>query len=129
MLKEKENKLSEMVSSIMENLGTVIDTNTVVGKPVCTMDGSTVIPISKVTIGFICGGGEYGDVKFMKYDEPFPFAGGNGAILSMKPSGFLVDHGQGLKFVNVANQPMDKLFDSASEFLLHLSKEKSEMDK
>ncbi len=126
MLKERENKLTDMVSSIMENLGTVIDTNTVVGKPVTTMDGSTIIPISKVTIGFVCGGGEYGDVKFMKYDEPFPFAGGNGAILSMKPTGFLVDRGQGLKFVNVTNQPMEKLFDSASEFLVNLSKNNGE---
>ena len=126
MLEEKENRLSEMVSCIMENLGTVLDTNTVVGKPVITMDGSTIIPISKVTVGFVCGGGEYGDVKFLKFDEPFPFAGGNGAILSMKPSGFLVDCGQGLKFVNATNQPVERLFDSASEFLINLSKEKGE---
>lgn len=122
MQKERENRLSKMLSDIIENLGAMVDANTIVGKPVITMDGSTIIPISKVTIGFVSGGGEYGDVKFMKYDEPFPFAGGNGAILSIKPNGFLVDYGQGLKFVDVSNQPMDKLFDSASEFLVNLSK-------
>ena len=123
--KSKNNKLTKMVSEIMDNLSSVIDTNSVIGKPLTTCDGSTVIPITKVTIGFISGGGEYGDVRFLKYDSEFPFAGGNGAILSMKPSGFLVDRGKGMEFVKVSDQPVDRLLDTATEFLSKIGEDKN----
>ena len=127
MLKEKNknNKLSKMISDIMDNLNAVIDTNSVVGKPLTTCDGSVIIPITKVTIGFISGGGEYGDVRFLKYDSEFPFAGGNGAILSMKPSGFLVDRGKGMEFIKVSDQPVDRLIDTATEFINKIGEDKS----
>ena len=125
---KKENKLNNMVSAILDNLGTVLDANTVVGKPVLTPDGETVIPISKVTIGFVSGGGEYGDVKFLKYDGEFPFAGGNGAILSVKPSGFLISKENGAKFYDVTASSADKLFDSAAEFLSGMAKNYDKKD-
>ncbi len=106
-----------MVDTAMKNLNSLIDVNSVVGKPITTMDGTVIIPVSKVTMGFMTGGGEYGDVKCLKYDEQYPFAGGSGAVLSLKPAGFLIDRGNGLKLVTVSDDPYDKLFDTAAEFI------------
>ena len=53
-------------------------TRTVVGDPVQTQDGSTVIPISKVSFGFAAGGGEYA-CSGMQAENELPFAGGAGA--------------------------------------------------
>ncbi len=126
MSKDKENKLDNMVNTAMRNLNDLIDVNTVVGKPITTMDGSIIIPISKVTMGFMTGGGEYGDVKCLKYDDCFPFAGGSGAVLSMKPAGFLIDRGEGLKLVTVSNDPYEKLFDTAAEFISNYKEKKQD---
>ena len=51
--------IENILSTAMENLKAMIDVDTVVGKPVVTADGVTVIPISKVSFGFASGGGEY----------------------------------------------------------------------
>ena len=57
-------------------------THTVVGDPVQTQDGSTIIPISRVSFGFVAGGGEYA-CSGMQTGEDLPFAGGAGAGVSV----------------------------------------------
>lgn len=80
----------------MENIRDMVDVNTVIGDPVTAMDGTTIIPVSKVTFGYLAGGGEYslcGQKKILiKSDEEgdAPFAGGSGAGVSVQPVGFLV---------------------------------------
>ena len=101
----------------MKNLSTLVDVNTVIGKPMKTEDGSLIIPVSKVTLGFMTGGGEYGEVKVMKKDRAIPFAGGSGAIVSMKPTGFLVNDGKGYRVIAAANEPYEKILDVASDLL------------
>ena len=76
----RENKINRVIDTAMKNLSTLVDVNTVIGKPMKTEDGSLIIPVSKVTLGFMTGGGEYGEVKVMKKDRAIPFAGGSGAI-------------------------------------------------
>ena len=71
----------------MESIREMVDVNTVVGEPVKTQDGSTIIPISKVSFGFVAGGGEYSGTMQM---ADMPFAGGAGAGVSVQPVGFLV---------------------------------------
>ena len=71
--------IENILSTAMENLKAMIDVDTVVGKPVVTADGVTVIPISKVSFGFASGGGEYSA----------------GAGVSLSPAAFLlVGNGQ-----------------------------------
>lgn len=121
MSKEKsENKIRELMSSAMKDLNSLIDVNTVVGKPIKTEDGTLVIPISKVTMGFLTGGGEYGEVKSLK---PTPFAGGSGAVVSLKPSGFLVDDGSGIKIVNVPDDPLSRVANTVDNFIKNLKNE------
>lgn len=100
--------IENILSTAMENLKAMIDVDTVVGKPVVTADGMTVIPISKVSFGFASGGGEYSagavdkpcrrvmlDGRPEGGETPLPFAGGAGAGVSLSPAAFLlVGNGQ-----------------------------------
>ena len=85
--------IDNMMQTTMENIRSMVDVNTVVGSPVMGSKGTTIIPISKVSFGFIAGGGEYAaeDGKNKPLPtETFPFAGGTGAGVSVQPVGFLV---------------------------------------
>lgn len=117
MKETRENKLNHVIDTAMKDLGMLVDVNTVVGKPLKTEDGSLVIPVSKVTMGFMTGGGEYGEVKVLKKDKALPFAGGSGAIVSMKPIGFLVNDGKGYKMLSANNEPYEKILDAATDLL------------
>ena len=68
------------MSTSMESIREMVDVNTVVGEPVKTQDGSTIIPISKVSFGFVAGGGEYPGTMQC---ADMPFAGGAGAGVSV----------------------------------------------
>ena len=120
---KKDNKIRELMSAAMKDLNSLIDVNTVVGKPVKVDSATTVIPVSKVTMGFMTGGGEYGEIKPIKKDKELPFAGGSGAIVSLKPSGFLVDQGSGVQLVSVADDALSKLIESVNNFVKSLKNE------
>lgn len=89
----QQHPIDNMMQTTMENIRGMVDVNTVVGSPVTGTKGTTIIPISKVSFGFIAGGGEYAaeDSKNRAIPmETFPFAGGTGAGVSVQPVGFLV---------------------------------------
>ncbi len=109
-----------------EQLTRLVDVNTVIGKPVVTASGTKVIPFTKVTMGFLSGGGEYGEVKAVKEDETFPFAGGAGTVINIKPAGFLIDDGVECRVVRLTNDPLDGLIEKASEIVGKLVKKAEE---
>ena len=53
-----EYPISELVSSAMKNIKDMVDVNTIIGTPIETADGTTIIPVSKVSFGFGAGGNE-----------------------------------------------------------------------
>ncbi|MDO4316029.1 MAG: GerW family sporulation protein [Oscillospiraceae bacterium] len=81
---EKKNPLNDLMRSTMEKIHEMVDTNTIVGEPISTPDGVTLIPISKVSFGFGGGGGDYG--KAAKDG----FGGGSAAGVKIDPVAFLV---------------------------------------
>lgn len=81
------NQIQSIMSTTMENLKDMIDVNVVVGDAVETGAGATIIPISRVSFGFVSGGGEY---NCPPQSEHLPFAGGAGTGVSVNPMGFLV---------------------------------------
>ena len=81
---EKKNPLNDLMRSAMEKVREMADTNAIVGQPITTPDGVTLIPISKVSLGFGCGGGDSGKV------QPKSFGGGSGAGVNIAPVAFLV---------------------------------------
>lgn len=116
-MSEKNQKISKLIDASLEKLDELVDVNTVIGKPIVTASGLQIIPFSKVTLGNLSGGGEYGDVKVVKETDEFPFAGGSGAVVSMKPMGFLVDDGNSCRILRITDEPIDNLIERAGEIL------------
>jgi len=112
-----------LMGTTMENIKDMVDVNTVVGDPVQTADGTTIIPISRVSFGFVAGGGEYGsDEKkgAMRAidEEGLPFAGGTGAGVSVYPMGFLVvGNGQVKMLPTNYSTPVDRVMELLPQVL------------
>ena len=96
--------------------------NTVVGKPVKTEYGDYIIPVSKVTVGMLVGGGEYGKIGLFAKGNELPYSAGNGAIISMKPCGFLIKEAGGYKMLSVADNSYEKLIEKATDFMAEIKK-------
>ena len=86
-----ENKIQDIIQTSLENIRTMVDANTVIGNPINTESGTTIIPISKISMGFASGGLDFNG----KPGEPVKdahknFGGGGGTGLSISPVGFLI---------------------------------------
>ena len=87
MAEQNQNKIEEMIRASLESIRAMVDANTVVGTPIETPSGTTIIPISKVSVGYASGGTDNsakreGGAKVM-------FAGGGGTGLSVQPVCFI----------------------------------------
>ena len=94
--------IENIMRTTMEQLKEMVDVNTIVGDPVMASDGTMIIPISKVSTGFVSGGGEYcvagqsnkkqrdKDDSGTSEDGHYPFAGASAAGISLTPMSFVV---------------------------------------
>ena len=87
----------------MDKIKTIIDTSTIVGEKITTEDGTSIIPISKVTVGYVVGGGEYSDTSKKKANR-FPMTGGSSGGISVTPVGFLIEMQGEIKYIGVENK-------------------------
>lgn len=115
--KTENKKVNELVDKSMHNLNELVDVNTVIGAPVITASGYQIIPVSKVTMGYLSGGSDIGETKVVKENESVPFAGGSGAVVSLKPAGFLIDDGKGCRYIHAGEDPLDNLIDKTTDLL------------
>jgi len=107
----KEHPIDGLISTALEKIRQMIDVNTIVGEPVKTDDGTIIIPISKVSLGFGAGGSDFGSKPIDV--EKNNFGGGAGAGVSLSPVAFLVV-GQGqikLLPINIGTTAVDKVLD------------------
>ncbi|MBY0757403.1 GerW family sporulation protein [Clostridium sardiniense] len=88
----REHPIENLMKSTMENIRDMVDVNTIIGDAVETRDGTYIIPISKVSFGFASGGSEFDSHNKVSSDlqAEYPFGGGSGAGVSVKPVAFLV---------------------------------------
>ena len=119
MLKENNN-VQNVIKSATENAEVIIDVNKIVGKPILNQRGQTAIPISKVTVGVLSGGGEYGELRLSK-EIGERFAGGALTINSVSPECFLLDNGNGFEIVN-SNGALDSLMIAISQLINKVKK-------
>lgn len=118
-----EHPIQGLMKTAMESLKEMIDVNTVVGDPVEMADGGIVIPISRVSVGFAAGGGEYetGRTAIGRERDAsghLPFGGGSGAGVSVQPVGFLVVGQDQVRLLPVdQNSALDRLLDLAPQVL------------
>lgn len=97
-----DNPIEGLMRTTMDSLKQMIDVNTIVGDAVETKDGSVIIPISRVSIGFASGGSEFcKDFKSAENKEDFPFGGGSGAGMAVQPVAFLVVKDDNIKLLPV----------------------------
>lgn len=123
---EKNSKIDELVFSSIDNIKTLIDSNAVVGEPVFSTEGTVIIPISTMSVGFLVGGGEYGDNSARRLANHYPMAGGSGGGISIKPKGFIVDNGREVKYIDVENKDTYQTVLNLFNKLINLIGEKNE---
>ncbi len=83
-------KLSEIVTSALENIKEIADVNTVVGEPIIAPGDVTIIPITSVSVGFASGGVDSLGKRTTERSQSMNFAGGGGTGIKINPIGFLV---------------------------------------
>ena len=80
--------IPNMLENTIAKMREMVDVNSVIGDPITTADGVTIIPISKVTVGFAGGGSDYVSKHANKQDNPF--GGGVGGGMKVTPIAFLI---------------------------------------
>lgn len=83
---ENESSIKDMIRSSLDQVRTMIDADTIVGKQIVTPSGVVIIPISKVSMGFASGGL---DLPSKSSDKNKTFGGGGGTGITVSPIGFL----------------------------------------
>jgi len=112
-----ENGLESLLSTSMQGLRDMVDVNTIIGDPIETKDGTTIIPISKVSFGFGMGGFEQDAIE-----KNNVVSGGSGGGVSIQPVGFLVINEGSVKMLNIdSSTTMDKVLDTLPELIKSVS--------
>lgn len=104
-----EHPIERIMDSAFGKMRLLTDADVIVGNPITMPDGTTVVPISKISIGIVTGGGEYSQ----KQQDEYPFAGASGAGMSVSPVCFLVSDGKSVRMLNVGSESLtDKIVDA-----------------
>ena len=110
----ENSNIGSLMDVTMTKMREMVDVDTVVGNPISTPDGITIIPVSKVSYGFASGGSDFA-VK-----EKNGFGGGNGAGIKIDPIGFLIVKDGNVRMINVtppAATTIDRAIEKAPEFI------------
>ena len=83
------NSIQSIMETTLETIKNSIDSNTIVGNPI-KAETSVIVPISKVTVGFGIGGGEYNKSCKTNTNCDANFAGGSGGAITISPVAFVV---------------------------------------
>ena len=104
----------------MQKMREMIDANTIVGDTITTDDGITLIPVSKVSFGFVGGGSDFAQ----KQDQKSGFGGGTGAGVNITPVAFIVVNGDKVDMIYISPPsltPVDRIIDAVPEVLDKIS--------
>lgn len=83
----EKHPIGDLMESSLQNLRSLVDADIIIGKTITTEDGISIIPISKVSFGYVSGGSDIPSSK------PAPvFGGGAGGGVSVQPLAFIVIH-------------------------------------
>ena len=113
---EIKKPVENVLEYTLKNL-TIIDVDCIVGEPI-KKDETTIIPISKVSVGFVSGGGEYSGKNKKKDFLNYPFAGGSGGGCNLTPIGFLIILKDKVEFLKVDYENnIEKVIDIANNII------------
>ena len=113
-----EHPIEGLMSVTMQKIKEMVDVNTIIGEPVITPDGTTIIPVSKVSFGFASGG-----TDLPTKDPKQTFGGGGGAGITLQPLAFLVVKDGDVKLLQIAtaSNTADKVVNSVPDIIDKIS--------
>ena len=103
------NAIEGVMGVSMEKIREMVDVNTIIGDPISAANGTTIIPVSKVSFGFASGGSDLPTQAAEK------FAGGAGAGVTVKPVAFIVIKADGdvqLMELGAKSSPVEGIVDA-----------------
>lgn len=122
-----EHPIESLMMTAMSSIQDMVDVNTIIGEPIETANGITIIPISKVSFGFAAGGSEFSGETIKEYNRKdkdeeieykLPFGGGAGAGVSINPVAFLVVQDNNVKLMPVDHDScIDRLLDYVPDLM------------
>ena len=93
----EQHPIEGLMGTTMQKIKEMVDVNSIIGDPVTTPDGTTIIPVSKVSFGFASGGSD-----LPTQNPKQTFGGGGGAGITIQPLAFLVVHEGEVKLLQLA---------------------------
>ncbi len=115
------------METTLKEIRNMVDVDTVIGNPLTVDLTKTVIPFSKVSFGFVSGGGELNDNVLNKdasEDSPqLNFIGGGASGVSIKPLGFIVSDESGIRLLAAEySGSLDRIIDSIPRLVDEIKK-------
>ncbi len=104
-MSENDHPINEVLQTTMTKIREMVDANTVVGQPIVTQEGVTLIPVSRLSFGFATGGSDFGKTQNVSKN----FGGGAGAGVNVIPVAFLIVKDGSVKLLPVAPPPSDSV--------------------
>ena len=130
-MSENNHPINEVLQTTMGKIREMVDANTVVGQPIVTQEGVTLIPVSRISFGFATGGSDFGKTQ----NTPKNFGGGAGAGVNVVPVGFLIIKDGNVRLLPVAPPAADtagrvvemvpEMFDKVTDYIDKKAAEKS----
>lgn len=125
--------IESIMQNSMEQIKRMVDVNTVIGDPVATVNQTMILPVSKVSLGFLVGGGEYGKMSCTKkaaaiseesvHDSRFPFAGTTAVGMCITPLAFLTVEEGNVRVLPAQQKCMtDRMMDIVPQMLKSLDR-------
>lgn len=114
-----EHPIAGLMETTMQKIKEMVDVNTIIGDPITSPDGTVVIPVSKISYGFVSGGS---DIPTKKENKDC-FGGGSGAGVTMKPVGFLSVYEGNVEFISVEDYegPTEKIIGMVPDVVSKIS--------
>ena len=116
LMEQSSTNISRLLDTTIGKVRDMINVDTVVGSPVTAPDGTTIIPVSRVSYAFASGG-----TDFRVADQTnMGFGGGNGAGVKIEPIGFLMVRDGNVRMINItppAFTTVDRVIERVPEIL------------
>ena len=116
-MNDSNHPINDLMSTTMDKIRSMVDANTIIGQPIRTQDGVTLIPVSKLSFGFASGGSDFA-TKSQKPEAKNSFGGGSGAGVKLEPVAFLVVKDGIVRLLSVTPPPastVDRVIDAAPD--------------
>lgn len=111
-----EHPIKDLMGITLEKLKEMVDVDTIIGKPISLPDGITIIPVSKLSLGFASGGSDLPTTK-----EKELFGGGSGGGVSVQPVAFITINNGEIKLLQMSAPKEVAIINSIPEIANKLS--------